>query len=74
MRLEVADSGPGLSPEVVDSLFNPFVTTKPQGIGLGLSISKGIVESHDGQLTVESKPGRGAVFAFDLPAHSAHSG
>ena len=70
VRLEVADSGPGLSPEVADSLFNPFVTTKPQGMGLGLSISRGIVESHGGQLTVESEPGRGAVFTFSLPAHS----
>ncbi len=70
VRLEVADSGPGLIPEVADSVFNPFVTTKPQGMGLGLSVSSGIVESHGGQLTVESKPGRGAVFSFTLPAHS----
>jgi two-component system sensor histidine kinase TtrS len=70
VRLKVADSGPGLSPEVADSLFNPFVTTKSQGMGLGLSISRGIVESHGGQLTVESEPGRGAVFSFTLPAHS----
>lgn len=70
VRLTVADSGPGLSPEVADSLFNPFVTTKPQGMGLGLSVSTGIVESHGGQLTVESKPGRGVVFSFTLPAHS----
>jgi len=69
VRLEVADTGPGLSPEVADNLFNPFVTTKTQGMGLGLSISSGIVEDHGGQLRVESEPERGAVFWFTLPAH-----
>lgn len=71
VRLWVADTGTGLSPEVVDELFNPFVTTKKQGMGLGLSISTGIVEAHGGQLRVESEPGKGAVFEFTLAADLA---
>ena len=65
--LQVADTGPGLSPEVVDRLFDPFVTTKRQGMGLGLSISSGIIEAHGGQLTVAFEPGAGATFTFTLP-------
>jgi two-component system sensor histidine kinase TtrS len=66
VELEVQDTGPGLSPEVADKLFEPFVTTKPQGMGLGLSISKGIVENHGGRLRVDSRPGEGACFRFSL--------
>jgi two-component system sensor histidine kinase TtrS len=65
--LEVQDTGPGLAAEVSDSLFNPFVTTKSQGMGLGLSISSGIIEAHGGQLRVVSTPGNGACFHFSLP-------
>lgn len=65
--VQIADTGPGLNPDVADSIFNPFVTTKAQGMGLGLSISSGIVAAHDGQLTVASRPGAGAVFSFSLP-------
>lgn len=63
----VADSGPGLSDEVQARLFQPFVTTKADGLGVGLSICRTIVEAHGGQLTVTSLPGEGTTFSFSLP-------
>ena len=66
VTVEVEDSGPGLSPEVRDKLFDPFVTTKPHGMGLGLSISKGIIEAHKGRLYCE-ETGSGTLFRFVLP-------
>jgi PAS domain S-box-containing protein len=72
VRLRIRDTGPGLNPKVSDNLFNPFVTTKSQGMGLGLSISSGIVQAHGGQLEVASSdPGEGAVFQFTLPVCEA---
>lgn len=67
-KVSVADSGPGVSPEVASQLFQPFVTTKPQGMGVGLSISRTIIEAHGGRLWVEDNPGGGAVFSFTLRA------
>ncbi len=67
-KVSVADSGPGVSAEVAGQLFQPFVTTKPQGMGVGLSISRTIVESHGGRLWVEDNPGGGAMFSFTLRA------
>ncbi|MFL5581536.1 MAG: PAS domain S-box protein [Gemmatimonadaceae bacterium] len=69
LALTVSDSGPGIAPESVDRIFNPFFTTKPvgQGTGLGLSISDGIVREHGGRIRVESVPGRGATFVVELP-------
>ncbi len=66
-EVSVADTGPGLSPEVRDRIFQPFVSTKPQGMGLGLSISREIVERHGGQLRATSPDGAGTTFAFTLP-------
>ncbi|MCB1751490.1 MAG: PhnD/SsuA/transferrin family substrate-binding protein [Gammaproteobacteria bacterium] len=63
----VADSGPGLDDETRKQLFTPFVTTKPKGMGLGLSISLGIIEAHNGNLFLDTAPGAGAVFRFTLP-------
>jgi two-component system, LuxR family, sensor kinase FixL len=68
VAIRVADTGPGLAPEVVERLFQPFVTTKPQGMGIGLSICRAIVEAHGGDLRAEPNPGGGTVFAFSLPA------
>lgn len=67
VRVTVADNGPGVPPEVMARLFEPFVTTKEAGMGLGLSISKSIVESHGGRLWAENGPGGGALFHLALP-------
>lgn len=67
VEIQVADTGPGL-PEIVRArLFQPFVTTKPEGLGVGLSISRTIVEAHGGELTAESEAGGGTVFRFTVP-------
>jgi two-component system sensor kinase FixL len=68
VQLSVADTGPGLSKEVSARLFQPFVTTKPHGMGVGLSISRTIVEAHGGALWAEPNEGGGAVFRFTLPS------
>ena len=63
----VADSGPGLSPGSLTRLFQAFHTTKPQGMGMGLAISRSIVEAHGGRLWATANEPRGAVFQFTLP-------
>ena len=63
----VADTGPGISPDIADQLFQPFVTTKRTGMGVGLSISRTIVEAHGGRIRAESNPKGGATFRFTLP-------
>lgn len=70
----IADTGPGLDPVAAEKLFQPFVTTKANGMGVGLSISRTIVEAHGGRIWAESRPGQGAVFLFTVPlAHQAES-
>jgi two-component system, LuxR family, sensor kinase FixL len=66
----VADTGPGIAPELADRLFQPFVTTKPTGMGLGLSICREIVEAHHGQLTTAPVPSGGTLFRVTLPIAS----
>jgi C4-dicarboxylate-specific signal transduction histidine kinase len=66
----VRDSGPGLAPERVDRLFESFYTTKPGGLGMGLSICRSIIEAHHGRLWATANTPRGAVFQFTLPPHS----
>lgn len=63
----VSDTGPGLPPAVLARLFDPFFTTKREGLGLGLSISRSIVEAHEGRLWAEPRAPRGATFLFVLP-------
>jgi signal transduction histidine kinase len=63
----VRDSGPGLDPESLDHLFAAFYTTKPQGMGMGLAISRSIIEAHGGRLWATLNAPRGAVFQFTLP-------
>lgn len=67
MQVEVEDTGPGISDEIASQLFQPFVTTKPGGMGIGLSISKRIIEAHGGELTVRRNKAGGATFTFTLP-------
>ncbi len=68
VRIAVEDFGIGLSEEIANKIFRPFFTTKAQGIGMGLSISRSIVESHAGRLWAEALPQGGAVFQFTIPA------
>jgi PAS domain S-box-containing protein len=65
----VRDSGPGLAPATLEHLFTAFYTTKPNGLGLGLSICSSIIESHGGRLSASANAPRGAIFQFTLPAH-----
>jgi len=73
VKIVVRDTGPGIAPEIQDKVFEPFFTTKGprDGTGLGLSLSYGIVRDHGGEIYVQSKPGKGAVFTIILPLHSA---
>jgi two-component system, LuxR family, sensor kinase FixL len=68
VEVSVADTGPGIAKEIAAQLFQPFITTKRQGMGVGLSISRTIVEAHGGRLWVEPNPLGGAVFRLTLKA------
>lgn len=68
VRVSVADTGGGIPPEIEAKLFQPFVTTKQEGMGIGLSVCRTIIEAHGGRLWVETNPGGGSVFRFTVPA------
>ena len=72
LQVSVADTGPGLDPERSQKVFEPFVTNKAQGMGLGLSISRSIIEDHGGHLWTEPNPGGGAAFHFSLSLIAAN--
>jgi len=75
VRIEVHDSGTGIEPQTAARLFEPFYTTKANGIGIGLSISHSIVEAHGGRLTADPRVPCGAVFRLSLPVEqpAAHT-
>jgi two-component system, NtrC family, sensor kinase len=73
VQVDVQDDGTGIAPELISQMFEPFFTTKERGhgLGLGLAISRMIVERHQGNLAVTSEPGRGTLFTITLPVESA---
>jgi signal transduction histidine kinase len=73
VAVRVEDSGAGLATETAEKIFEPFFTTKPHGTGMGLSISRSIVESHAGRLWAEARPSGGAIFQFTLPIQPQES-
>jgi len=72
VQIAVTDNGPGVPPEVMDRIFSPFFTTKPQGSGLGLAIVRKIVDAHDGRIDVGTRPGGGTLFRVTLPVKTQH--
>ncbi len=73
VRIEVRDSGPGVDPSLADQLFEAFYTTKAEGMGMGLSISRDIIEAHGGRLWMTPNPPQGAAFYFSLPVDAEAS-
>jgi signal transduction histidine kinase len=74
VTVSVRDSGVGIDPQKADQLFDAFFTTKPQGMGMGLSICRNIISAHGGRLSNAAGTGPGATFEFTLPAHVVRSG
>ncbi|RXT56393.1 serine/threonine protein kinase [Bosea sp. Tri-44] len=73
LEMMVADSGPGFDPETASRLFNAFFTTKANGMGMGLSICRSILEAHGGRIRASATPGAGATFTVSLPLHKEPS-
>jgi two-component system sensor kinase FixL len=70
VEFQISDTGSGISAEIAGQLFRPFVTTKPHGMGVGLSICKTIIESHGGQIGCRPNPAGGTIFYFTVPSES----
>jgi two-component system sensor kinase FixL len=68
VEISVTDSGSGIPPELMTKIFDPFVTTKAKGMGIGLAVSRTIIENHGGKLWAENNARPGATFFFSLPA------
>ena len=66
VKISVADTGSGIAPEIAEQLFQPFITTKRHGMGIGLSISRAIIDAHNGRIWVEPNPAGGTIFHFTL--------
>ena len=67
ITVSVADTGPGIAPELLEKIFEPFFTTKQRGSGLGLAISAGVAQAHGARLRADNRPGGGAVFSIEFP-------
>ena len=77
VQVTVEDSGMGIDPNAIEKIFEPFYTTKSTGMGMGLSITRSIVQRHGGGLSVTAKRGRGAIFYFTVPKYDeeeSHAG
>jgi signal transduction histidine kinase len=72
IQMEVSDDGPGIPADVMERIFSPFFTTKPQGSGLGLAIVRKIVDAHDGRIDVSARPEGGTRFGVTLPVSGSH--
>jgi signal transduction histidine kinase len=72
IQVEVTDDGPGVGADVMDRIFSPFFTTKPQGSGLGLAIVRKIVDAHDGRIDVSARAEGGTRFRVTLPVSGSH--
>jgi signal transduction histidine kinase len=71
VKVSVTDFGTGIDEHNIERLFEPFYTTKPEGMGMGLSISQTIIKAHGGSISALNNPRGGATFFFALPAHQA---
>ncbi|MBK9349134.1 MAG: GHKL domain-containing protein [Sulfuritalea sp.] len=73
VEVEVADTGPGIEGGLIDQVFDQFFTTKPEGVGMGLAISRSIIESHGGKIRAESSRDGGAILRFTLKISAQQS-
>ena len=73
VAIAISDNGDGIAPQDIERIFEPFVTSKPHGIGLGLSICRSIIEAHGGRLWASNNASRGATMEFELPAEPTES-
>ncbi|MFH1851784.1 MAG: ATP-binding protein [Candidatus Neomarinimicrobiota bacterium] len=73
IRISIIDSGPGITAEVLPKIFDPFYTTREQGVGLGLSIAYEIIQAHDGTIEIRNKPGGGVICEISIPLHNPNS-
>jgi signal transduction histidine kinase len=69
VTISIRDTGKGIDPEIAESIFDPFFSTKEEGIGLGLFICKQIIQNHSGTLQFKSEPGQGTEFSIWIPDH-----
>ena len=65
--VEVQDSGTGIAADRLESIFDPFITSKPEGLGIGLAICRSIIDRHGGKISAANNPDRGATFSITLP-------